>query len=140
MSSDWYFTEAGDIRAAANGDIELTNSPWRDDSQQAYIRVLTEPGDFMLYKSLGAEMSSLFGMAQTQATGKYGESLIKAALDREGRFVGRTVTVTGVPTGPQTIRFDVYVQSGSRNALILSVEQELGLTYEEPVLTPAPEE
>lgn len=125
---DWYFSEEGDIRVTGSGDIALTDTPWRDDAQQAYVRIRTEPGDFMLYKGLGTEMSALFGMPQTQATGRYGENIIKAALDREGRFVGKTVTVKSVPTGPQTIRFDVYVQSGSRNALILSVEQDLGVS------------
>lgn len=126
--TDFYFSESGDIRVSPHGDIAVTDTPWRDDAQQAYIRIKTEPGDYLLYRGLGAEMSRLYGMPQSESTGNYGVDIINAALQREGRFVGKSVSVKSVPTGPQTIRFDVFIQSGSRSSLILSLEQNLGVT------------
>jgi hypothetical protein len=124
---DWYFSEDGDIKVSPSGDIAITESPWRDDAQQAYIRVKTEPADFVLYPTLGTELSQLFGMPQTEATGQYGAALIEEALNREGRFIGKPIRINAVPTGPQTIRFDIFIESGSRSQLILSVEQDLGV-------------
>jgi len=125
--ADLYFTEEGDLGISPSGDIAMVNTPWRDDLQQAYIRVMTDRDDYLLYPDLGASLSELYGMPQSSKTGAYGESLISAALEREGRFVGKPYTVTAVPTGPQTIRFDVSITSGSREQIQLSVEQDLGL-------------
>jgi hypothetical protein len=66
-------------------------------------------------------------MPQTEATGQYGAALIEEALNREGRFIGKPIRINAVPTGPQTIRFDIFIESGSRSQLILSVEQDLGV-------------
>lgn len=128
---DWYFNEAGDITLAPQGDVALTNTAWRDDAQQAYIRVMTEPGDYVLYPNLGAEMSLLYGMPQSEATANYGKQLIQAALERENRFAGKGIEITAAPTGPQTIRFDIYITSGARDILLMKIEQNLGL---EPAL------
>lgn len=125
--SDFYFSEAGDLKVSSNRDIAQTESTWREDAQQAYIRILTEPGDFLLYPNLGAEMSQLYGMPQKELTAEVGKQIIKAALGREGAFVGRNISVNAAPTGPQTIRFDVYVASGSRKQIVLSIEQNLGV-------------
>lgn len=122
---DLYFTENGDIQPAPNGDFAMTPSRWRDDVQQAYIRIMTDEADFELYPTLGASLSRLFGMPQSPETGTYGATLIEAALNREGRFLGKSFTVDAVPTGPQTIRFDVFVTSGNRDQVLLSVEQSL---------------
>ncbi len=125
--TDLYFTEAGDIAVAPNGDVAVTQAEWRDDVQQAYIRMMTDVGDFVLYPELGADLSQLYGRPQSEATGAYGVALIEAALDREGRFIGKPVTIKAVPTGYQTIRFDLFVKSGSRDKIKLSVEQNLGV-------------
>ena len=66
-------------------------------------------------------------MPQSPETGQRGVELISAALDREGRFIGKQYTVNAVPTGLQTIRFDVSIISGSQGQLVLSVEQNLGI-------------
>jgi len=124
---DFYFDESGDIRVSPNRDIAVTDSPWRDDAQQAYIRVQTEMGDFLLYPTLGAELTKLFGMPQSAETGALGAAMITEALNREGRFVGREISVVPVPTSHQTIRFDIYIKLGSRRQLLLSVEQDLGV-------------
>lgn len=124
---DAYFTEDGDLAISKSGDIAMTDTPWRDDMQQAYIRVLTDEGDYLLYPELGATLSELIGMPQSPETGAYGEQLITSALNREGRFTGKPFSVTAVPTGPQSIRFDVSVISGSREQIRLSVEQDLSL-------------
>lgn len=124
---DFYFSEDGDIKIGPNGDVAVTDTSWRDDCQQAYIRVMTEPSDFLLYPTLGTELSLLYGMPQTESTGNYGATLISEALNREGRFQGKPISIKPVPTGPQTIRFDVFIQSGSRSSLILSIEQDLGV-------------
>lgn len=122
---DFYLTDDGDIAVSHSGDIAMTPSPWRDDLQQAYVRALTEQGDFLLYPNLGASLSRLIGMPQSPHTGEFGKRLIEAALDREGRFTGRSYSVESVPTGPQTIRFDISIISGNREELRLSIEQDL---------------
>lgn len=122
---DLYFTEAGDITVSHSGDLAVTPTPWRDDVQQAHIRIMTDEGDYRLYPRMGATLSNLYGMPQSPGTGKYGEELVRSALDREGRFVGSPISVRSVPTGPQTLRFDVIILSGSREQIRLSVEQDL---------------
>jgi len=124
---DLYFTEEGDLTLSPSGDLATANTPWRDDVQQAYIRVMTDEGDYLLYPELGASLSLLYGLPQSADTGAYGEELISAALNREGRFAGKPFVVKAVPVGPQAIRFDVDITSGSREAIRLSVEQNLGL-------------
>jgi hypothetical protein len=49
-------------------------------------------------------------------------------MEREGRFLGKPYAVIAVPTGPQSIRFDVSIISGSQSNIVLSVEQSLGVT------------
>jgi len=125
--ADFYFTGAGDITLSANGDIGLTDSTWRDDAQQAYIRIMTDPGDFVMYPALGADLSQMYGMPQSEATAEFGRRVIADALARENRFTGKGLDIKAVPTGPQTIRFDIYITSGSRDQLVLSIQQDLGV-------------
>lgn len=125
--ADFYFTGEGDITLSANGDIGRTETIWREDSQNAYLRIMTEPGDFLLYPTLGADLSRLYGMPQSEQTASYGKAIIKEALDRENRFTGKGIDITAVPTSPQTIRFDIYITSGSRSQLVLSIQQDLGV-------------
>lgn len=128
---DFYFSESGDIKVAAGGDIGMTETSYRDDAQQAYIRIMTAPGDFMLYRTLGADLEVLYGMPQSRETAAYGVRIIKDALEREGLFAGKSINITPIPTGPQTIRFDVYIKSGSRTRELLSIEKDLGIDYKE---------
>lgn len=123
--SDLYFTEEGDLTISPSGDLAMTQTEFRDDAQQAYIRVLTDQGDYLLYPEMGASLSELIGEPQAPRTGKKGEEMISSALNREGRFDGKPFTVKGVPTGPQSIRFDVNIVSGNREQVTISVEQEL---------------
>lgn len=99
--ADLYFTEEGDLTTTPSGDLAMTDSTLRDDVQQAYIRVLTDQGDYLIYPDLGADLSSLIGEPQSPRTGKKGEELISSALKREGYFDGKPFTVKAVPTGPQ---------------------------------------
>lgn len=123
---DFYLTEAGDIAVSGAGDIAMTQNQFRDDLQQAYIRMLTDQGDWLLFPDLGANLSQLIGLPQSPETGRIGENIIINALEREGTFTGKAFTVTGVPTGPSSIRFDIRITSGSRGEqTTLSVEQEL---------------
>ena len=124
---DLYLSNDGDIKLSPTGDLAITENEWRDDSQQAYIRIMTEPGAWGLYPGLGAELYKLYGMAQSENTAAYGKALIEAALAREGRFAGKSLVLNAVPTGPQTIRFDVFIGSPSKNSPIVSIEQELGV-------------
>ena len=124
---DFYLSETGDIKLAPNRDIALTDSSWRDQAQQAYIRIQTQPGDFQLYPRLGTDLEQLFGMPQNKATGDLGVKLIQESLTREGFFSAGSLIVNAVPTGPQTIRFDVYVVSGQVKELAISIEQSLGV-------------
>jgi len=124
---DLYFSEQGDIKISPNGDIAVTETEWRDDAQQVYIRIMTDPGDYLLYQNLGANMHSLYGMPQSSHTGELGKSIIMSALEREGRFQGKTISIKAIPTGPQSIRFDVYVVVSSKDNLIMSIEKDLGV-------------
>ena len=126
--ADLYMYESGDVAVSPSGDLAITQSAWRDDVQQAYIRMMTEAGDFQVYSELGASLSLLFGRPQSANTGELGISLIRSAMDREGRFSGKPYTVKAIPTGPQSIRFDVAITSGNREQILLSVEQDLGVT------------
>ena len=125
--ADLYFTEDGDLRIAASGDVALTASEGRALAQQIYLRVMTEYGDFLLYPNLGAQLDRLFGMPQTPETGRFGERIVLEALQRDGRLQGRSLSVKAIPTGPQTLKFDIYSVVESRNSLILSIEQDLGV-------------
>lgn len=124
---DLYMYESGDLAVSPAGDLALTQSAWRDDVQQAYIRIMTEMGDFEVYPELGASLARLYGRPQSATTGNLGVGLIRSALDRESRFAGKPYTVNAVPTGPQTVRFDVSITSGNREQILLSVEQDLGV-------------
>ncbi len=128
---DVYLTDQGDLAVSANGDIAMVPDAYRNYSQQAYIRMMTEQGDFTMYPLLGASLERLHGMANTPETGEFGKKMILAALDREGMFAGIDTEVKAVPTGYETIRFDVYITAGSRTELILAIEQDLApLTLE----------
>lgn len=125
---DLYLTEDGDIAVASNGDIAMTETPWRDYVQQAYIRLMTVIGDFTLYPTLGADLDRLIGMPQSKETGDYGISLINSALTRTGSNLSALpISVNAVPISMQAIRFDIYITAGSRTEMILSIEQNLGL-------------
>jgi len=124
---DLYFTEDGDIALSPSGDIAVTQSESRNISQQIYIRVMTALGDFITYPNLGSRLDNLMGMPQSPETGQIGVALVMDAIKRDGLFVGRELTVKAVPTGNQTIRFDIYTFVDNQNSLVLSVEQDLGV-------------
>jgi len=124
--SDLYFTLNGDILIGGNKDIVLTNSSMQSDVQQAYIRLMTEPGDFYIYPLLGIDLSLLYGMPQSAETGEFGKKLIQTGLQREGIFKGRNIKIDSVPTSKDTIRFDVHIISDIDQPVILSVSQTLG--------------
>lgn len=124
---DLYMTEDGDLTISHSGDFQLTDTPWRDLSQQAYISILTSKGDFLLYPEIGAELEKLIGMPQAPATGEYGKQLIADALRRNARFSSLPLSIRAVPVSPQAIRFDVYVTSGYQTEIVLSIEQNLGV-------------
>jgi hypothetical protein len=124
--SDLHFTLSGDILIGGNKDIVLTNSSMQSDVQQAYIRLMTEPGDFYVYPLLGIDLSLLYGMPQSLETGEFGKKLIRTGLQREGIFKGRNIKIDAVPTGRDTIRFDVHIISDIDQPVVLSVSQTLG--------------
>jgi hypothetical protein len=124
--SDLFLTLDGDLLLNGNKDISRVNGSMQNDIQQVYIRLMTEPGDFHAYPSLGVDLSMLYGMPQTKATGDTGKRLILAALEREGIFRGKNILIEAIPTGPDTIRFDIHIQSGSSNPVTLSIKQNLG--------------
>jgi len=125
--SDLYFTTNGDILIGGNKDITITNSSLQSDIQQAYLRLMTEPGDFYIYPTLGIDLSLLYGMPQTPETGEFGKRLIQAGLQREGIFKGRNIKIDAVPTSRDTIRFDVHIISDIDQPVVLSVSQTLGV-------------
>jgi hypothetical protein len=58
---DLYLTEAGDLGVDPAGDLAITQTAWRDDVQQVYIRCMTDVGDFQVYPHLGATLTTLYG-------------------------------------------------------------------------------
>lgn len=124
--SDLFFTLDGDLLINSNKDIARVNTSLQNDVQQIYIRLMTEPGDFHSYPNLGVDLSILYGKPQTKETGELGKRLISAALQREGIFRGRNIEIAAVPTGPDTIRFDIHIQSGANQPVTLSIKQNLG--------------
>lgn len=124
--SDAYFTEEGDLVLDPAGDIGITTDPWRHHSQQAYIRLKTDLGDYPLYPQIGSEVHKLRGMPQKSSTGEYGKKVILEALRRDPVLGNYPINVEAVPTSYSSIRFDVYLTARSTSQLILSVEQELG--------------
>lgn len=123
---DLYLTMDGDLALTSNKDIARVSTAMQNDVQQIYLRLMTEPGDFSAYPSLGLDLSTLYGMPQNQKTGKIGKELILAALNREDAFRGRNITVDAVPTSPDTIRFDIHIQTSSGQPVTLSIKQNLG--------------
>lgn len=109
-----------------NKDVAMTTNALQDDIQQIYLRLMTEPGDFQVYPQLGTDMSMLYGMPQTKETGEFGKRLIRAALEKENVFEGRNIKIDAVPTGPDSIRFDVHIISDFNEPIVLSVTQNLG--------------
>lgn len=124
---DLYFSESGDLKLTPSRDIALTETDWRDNAQRAYMILQTTPGDFTLYPRLGADLSVLYGMPQSRDTGDLGIKIIEEALTRANTFSASSLSIKAVPTGPQTIRFDVYVVSGAKKDMMISIQQDLGL-------------
>jgi hypothetical protein len=124
--SDLYFTETGDILIDGNRDIAITQNNLRNDVQQVYLRLMTEPGDFYIYPQLGLDISRLYGMPQSPETGEIGKRMIKAALDRENIFAGKDIRIQAIPTGPSVIRFDVHIVSSTDQPVVISIDQRLG--------------
>lgn len=125
--SDIHLTMSGDFLINGGKDIALTNSNLQDDIQQVYLRLMTEPGDFKIYPSLGTDLSSLYGMPQCQETGDYGSQMIRAALEKEDIFAGRNIQITSVPTSKNSIRFDVHIITDTNQPVTISVNQSLGV-------------
>lgn len=124
---DLYFSESGDLKLSPTKDLAITESNWRDDAQKAYTILQTTPGDFSLYPRMGADLSRLYGMPQSKETGDLGVKIIEEALTRDNTFNSSNIFIKAVPVGPQTIRFDVYVVSGTTNKMMISIQQDLGI-------------
>lgn len=124
--ADLYFTLSGDIAINGSKDVAKTSSSLQSDIQQVYIRLMTEPGDFYIYPQLGIDLSQLYGMPQRQETGEIGKRLIQAGLQREGLFKDRFIKIDAVPTGPDSIRFDVHIITDINQPVTLSITQDLG--------------
>lgn len=126
--SDFYFDLSGDIMLSANRDIALVSGSGQKDVQQIFIRLMTETGDFYAYPQLGCDLSVLYGMPQTIATGEIGKRIVRSALEnpeKGGIFKGRNISIEAVPTSANTIRFDVHILDNSLDPVTLSVTQDL---------------
>lgn len=124
--SDFYLNLTGDITVNGFGDIASVQTQSEKDVQHIYIRLMTEPGDFYIYPQLGTQLSMLYGMPQTPQTGDFGKRLIRAALEREGVFRNRQITIEAVPVSADEIRFDVYLTGNLNEPTVLSITQNLG--------------
>lgn len=124
--SDLYFTLNGDIAINGNKDVAVTKDSMQADIQQIYLRLMTDPGDFFIYPSLGIDLSVLAGMPQRPETAEVGKKIIREGLRREGLFKERNIKIDAVPTGPDTIRFDIHIVSDVDQPMTLSINQDLG--------------
>ena len=124
--ADLCFTEAGDLAIGSDGDLALVDDAWRNHSQQAYIRLKTAIGDYLLYPGLGADLEKLIGQPQSEATGELGKFLILKSLTKDSTLAGMPIDVKATPVSYQSIRFDVYITASNRTELLLSVIQDLG--------------
>jgi hypothetical protein len=124
--SDFYIDLSGDLVINGSGDIAVTQDRATKDIQHVYVRLMTEPGDFFVYPQLGVHLSTLYGMPQTPQTGDLGKRLIRAALEREGVFKNRQITIEAVPVSVDSIRFDVYLAGTDYQPVVFSITQDLG--------------
>lgn len=122
---DLYFDLSGDLKISPNKDIAVTQSRSQSDIQQVYIRLMTEPGDFYSYPTLGCDLNALYGMPQTKQTGEIGKRIIKDSLMREGIFGDRNISINAVPTSRTSIRFDVHIEDNGIEPVTISVTQDL---------------
>jgi len=125
---DLYFDLTGDLKKSANNDLAIVADSGLKDVQQIFIRLMTETGDFFAYPQLGCDLSMLYGMPQSMATGEIGKRIIRAALEdpsKGGIFRGRNISIEAVPTSASSIRFDVHILDNSNEPVTLSVTQEL---------------
>jgi len=126
--SDFYFDLSGDIRISPNKDIAMTQSLAQKDTQQIYLRLMTEPNDFTIYPTLGCDLSLLKGMPQSKSTGELGKRIIRDALENEtkgGVFRGRRISIDAIPTSANSIRFDVHIEDNGFEPITLSVTQNI---------------
>jgi hypothetical protein len=126
--SDFYFGYDGDIKISGNKDIARVQNRAQDDTQQIYLRLMTEPNDFTVYPALGCDLSFLRGMPQTKTTGEIGKRIIRQALEDEARggiFKGRSISIDAVPVSPTAIRFDVHIEDNSVEPITLSITQQI---------------
>lgn len=87
---------------------------WQNQTTLQYIQVLEQ-----IYLDC-------IGMPQSKETGDFGKRLIKAALEKEDVFRGRNIQIDAIPTGPDSIRFDVHIITDTNEPVVLSVTQNLG--------------
>lgn len=147
--ADLYFTEAGDLALSTNGDLATTadfgnirnnvgynsyTSTARDYAQQAFIRIMTEIGDYQIYPTLGASLEEqLVGLPNTPETAELGKQIIRNALVRDNSPLAAVpINIDCVPIGPTAMRFDIYLTIGSKTELALSVKQNLDTTFALP--------
>jgi hypothetical protein len=64
-------------------------------------------------------------MPQDPSTAELGKGIIRQALDREGVFMGKNISLKAVPTSPTSIRFDVQLVTNTGTPLTLSVNQSI---------------
>jgi len=124
--SDLYLTLNGDIAINGSKDLAKTSNQVQSDVQQVYLRLMTEPGDFYVYPRLGIDLSSLYGLPQNRETGELGKKIIRAGLEQEGLFSGRTILIEAIPISKDSIRFDVHIVSAADQPIVLSINQSLG--------------
>jgi len=125
---DFHLGYDGDIKLSSNKDIALIQNKAQRDTQQIFIRLMTEPNDFTVYPRLGCDLSMLRGMPQSVTTGEIGKRIIRQALENEtqgGIFKGRSISIDAVPTSPTAIRFDVHIEDNSIEPITLSITQEI---------------
>lgn len=126
--SDLYFSYNGDLVISPNKDIAKIESMSEKDVQQIYLRLMTEPSDFVVYPLVGCDLSILKGMPQSKSTGDLGKRIIRESLENEsygGIFRGRQISIEAVPVSETKIRFDVHIEDNSVEPITLSVMQEI---------------
>lgn len=87
-------------------DVKLVDGE-EQDLQLMRTRLMTENPDWDLYPRIGADLTDLIGLPNTQETAELGIRLIEQSLTSDGAFSLNELSVDVVPVGPTTLLFDI---------------------------------
>jgi hypothetical protein len=101
---DLYWTATGDFLLGDRGDLEDTkNDIARAFIQRVRTRLQSRKGDWALEQGVGADLTDIAGLPNTQATGALMEDNIRTELERDGLVRSEDLQVSVFPLGPRSL-------------------------------------